>query len=371
MQSMATKLRPPGGLKPVGTKLARPVGGLRPPSGSGLRKSSESPGNNTRPSSQPPPGVRKPGHQGQTKSVAKSLSPAVVPQPASNGTVEALEIGDRVLVNGKAGELAFIGSTQFAKGTWAGIILDSKDGKNNGSVNGVQYFQCEPSRGLFAKAEKVKFVSRGGSHGSAPPPEQGQTTKPSVSAATATTNLQEQFQVGDRVTVDNQKEGVIGFLGATQFAKGVWVGVILDSPEGKNNGSVNGVQYFDCEANYGLFTRPNKLDLVSKANAAASSTTNTTTDSTSSLDPPSSKTPVQQAEGMQRSAQLTPVDLKALRDKLNIGDQVLVSGVKEGILRFLGPTEFAKGIWVGVELPEPMGKNDGAISGKRFVCLFN
>ena len=59
------------------------------------------------------------------------------------------------------------------------------------------------------------------------------------------------------------------------------------------------------------------------------------------------------------------MDLKTLHEKLKIGDQVLVGGVKEGVLRFLGTTEFAKGIWVGVELPEPMGKNDGAISGKR------
>ncbi|KAL3195571.1 hypothetical protein MRX96_045621 [Rhipicephalus microplus] len=58
---------------------------------------------------------------------------------------------------------------------------------------------------------------------------------------------------------------------------------------------------------------------------------------------------------------------------LRVGDRVIVnasSGMKAGTLRFIGPTEFATGQWAGVELDDPVGKNDGSVAGKKyFRCL--
>ncbi|KJH41394.1 CAP-Gly domain protein [Dictyocaulus viviparus] len=64
----------------------------------------------------------------------------------------------------------------------------------------------------------------------------------------------------------------------------------------------------------------------------------------------------------------------------DIGDRVVVSGGKHGTVRFIGETEFAQGVWAGIELEQPLGKNDGSLqacapkrhlhfAGKRyFTC---
>ena len=38
-----------------------------------------------------------------------------------------------------------------------------------------------------------------------------------------------------------------------------WVGIELDEPTGRNDGSVNGVRHFTCEKNKGVFARPEKV----------------------------------------------------------------------------------------------------------------
>lgn len=54
----------------------------------------------------------------------------------------------------------------------------------------------------------------------------------------------------------NDLEGTVRFYGATDFHPGTWVGVELNEPMGKNDGSVAGVSYFTCKDKFGLFTQP-------------------------------------------------------------------------------------------------------------------
>ncbi|WFD20826.1 hypothetical protein MCAP1_003080 [Malassezia caprae] len=65
---------------------------------------------------------------------------------------------------------------------------------------------------------------------------------------------------GARCIVDTgdrfERRGTIRFAGPTQFAPGVWIGVELDEPVGKNDGSVQGVRYFATRMRHGTFIRP-------------------------------------------------------------------------------------------------------------------
>ncbi|KIK63885.1 hypothetical protein GYMLUDRAFT_40972 [Collybiopsis luxurians FD-317 M1] len=52
-----------------------------------------------------------------------------------------------------------------------------------------------------------------------------------------------------------------------------------------------------------------------------------------------------------------------------LGTIVQVSNVGRGVVRFSGPTDFKPGKWIGIELEEQRGKNDGSVAGvKYFNC---
>ncbi|KAF8735161.1 hypothetical protein AX14_002617 [Amanita brunnescens Koide BX004] len=45
---------------------------------------------------------------------------------------------------------------------------------------------------------------------------------------------------------------------------------------------------------------------------------------------------------------------------------------KRGTVRYVGEPKFSKGIWIGIEYDEPIGKNDGSVQGERyFTCSQN
>ncbi|XP_069611704.1 CAP-Gly domain-containing linker protein 1 isoform X3 [Ranitomeya imitator] len=223
------------------------------------------------------------------------------------------------------------------------------------------------------------------------------STKPVEKAASAPAveapeGFVDDFRVGEHVWVNGNKPGFIQFLGETQFAPGQWAGIVLDESIGKNDGSVGGVRYFQCEALRGIFTRPSKLSrkpLEDETNgdqtaSRATSPTSMSSSNVVSSMPASMATPLKStttSKEYNTPAQLSNLtrttsesisnlseagSVKKGERELKLGDRVLVSGSKAGVIRFLGETDFAKGEWCGVELDEPLGKNDGAVAGTRY-----
>lgn len=149
----------------------------------------------------------------------------------------------------------------------------------------------------------------------------------------------EQFKIGDRVWVNGNKPGVIQFLGETQFAPGQWAGIVLDESIGKNDGSVSGVRYFECEPLKGIFTRPSKLSCTegeadgtttAPPSRAASPTPSTTSVSASTKRPASPTKTATPASDLVRSKSESVSNLSETGSvkkgdrELKINDRVLV-----------------------------------------------
>ncbi|XP_026473795.1 kinesin-like protein KIF13B [Ctenocephalides felis] len=78
-------------------------------------------------------------------------------------TPDWVVVGESVLIRpyNTSGVIAFVGSTHFQPGTWVGVALDTPTGKNDGMVQGIQYFSCKPKHGIFVRAEKLIQDRRG------------------------------------------------------------------------------------------------------------------------------------------------------------------------------------------------------------------
>ncbi|XP_077586779.1 CAP-Gly domain-containing linker protein 4 [Stigmatopora nigra] len=396
-----------------------------------------------------------------------------------------IQLGDRVMIAGqKVGTLQFCGNTEFSSGFWAGVVLDKPEGKNDGSVAGVQYFTCQYKHGVFAPLATIskplqkykrgnkmstsarqrqidlssissKSISRLGGlshslssssssvesrHGRRPRPrphyrqsltpvaqqenssQSHRATSPlsiySLPAAAAnataagrrsqTTSASSsvyggpEVRLGDRVLVIGQRTGVVHFYGKTSFAPGHWLGITLDTPSGKNDGSVGGVRYFHCSPGHGVFVPPSRVQRIhgsvdclselssSHLNHASISGTIRRSFSTSSAialtkeksrrnpaprsRPKSTKS--RSKSHRQRWSLLNAVGGKSSglgsnnQVRLHEGTQVLLNSANEmASVRYMGTTDFAPGIWLGLELRGPKGKNDGSVGDRRyFTC---
>ena len=268
---------------------------------------------------------------------------AATPRRSLTGEVRvSVDVGDRVWVGGtKSGVVVFVGPTQFAVGEWVGVELDDAVGKNDGSVNGVRYFTCSPLHGVFAKAAKLMKQPAADDA-----PESGV-----ASAATSQSSI--------NVTSDGNGASKLEIMSPSDLNVTAQTedNTVLDSPSS---------------------------DLpVDVTTMLSSSTVSDAAFAGSSEMPP----PLQQEKQTKRGmiprpthgsiaslhqgsvagsfTDLTSVTDGAVKPSVKVGDRVVVSGHKVGMVRYVGTTEFAEGDWVGVELDEARGKNDGSVQGKR------
>ncbi|XP_055672222.1 CAP-Gly domain-containing linker protein 4 isoform X4 [Falco peregrinus] len=302
-----------------------------------------------------------------------------------------LKLGDRVVIAGqKVGTLRFCGTTEFASGQWAGIELDEPEGKNNGSVGRVQYFKCAPKRGIFAPLSKISKASdhrksfvRSSSLRSSP-----LVKSKKIDVTHVTSKVNSGLNVAKKDSA-SETSFMTANRGKNAPAKdGFWCGIELDKPHGKNDGSVGGVQYFSCLPRYGIFAPPSR---VQRLTGSLDSLTETSSGRISHAFPgfrrSLSTTSASSQKEINRRNSFVRSKSSVLRRswsstsaastegpvKLHEGSQVLLTSSNEmGTIRYIGPTDFAPGIWLGLELRSAKGKNDGSVGERRyFTCKLN
>eukprot|EP01119_Soliformovum_irregulare_P016512 TRINITY_DN4785_c0_g1_i2.p1 TRINITY_DN4785_c0_g1~~TRINITY_DN4785_c0_g1_i2.p1 ORF type:complete len:503 (-),score=154.40 TRINITY_DN4785_c0_g1_i2:22-1530(-) len=95
-----------------------------------------------------------------------------------------------------------------------------------------------------------------------PPPVKRHVTSPRVPTVNVSPGEGE-ITLGKIATLNNGKRGIIRYYGKVLDQPVPWVGIELNKPEGKNNGSLQGKTYFVCRDNYGLFVPLNRVVRVS------------------------------------------------------------------------------------------------------------
>ncbi|KAM6453880.1 kinesin-like protein KIF13A isoform 5-T5 [Liasis olivaceus] len=65
--------------------------------------------------------------------------------------------------------------------------------------------------------------------------------------------------VGEQVYVDDNKTGIVRYIGPVDFSTGTWVGIELHVQMGKHDGTIKGREYFHCKPQHGIFIRPECL----------------------------------------------------------------------------------------------------------------
>ncbi|OMJ17306.1 Tubulin-folding cofactor B [Smittium culicis] len=115
-----------------------------------------------------------------------------------------------------------------------------------------QYEQRQDTVAAFKKRNKI---GRFGEQQAATPHQDSETIE----------ELKARMSLNSRCEVKMTNEGLarrgtVRFVGKTEFASGLWVGVEYDEPLGKNDGSISGIRYFSCADKYGAFVRPNTVE---------------------------------------------------------------------------------------------------------------
>ena len=99
------------------------------------------------------------------------------------------KVGDSLVFLRMNAIIRYIGTYHEKPGTWIGIEVDVPKGKNNGTIQGVKYFECKPNHGFFLSTETFLKALKQNAHKSEKKPEQAQTDGSKLKPSRSKTDL--------------------------------------------------------------------------------------------------------------------------------------------------------------------------------------
>lgn len=131
----------------------------------------------------------------------------------------------------------------------------------DGTFKGKEFFKCDPGRGYFTSAKSVHEVLKRAPKSANSEENLQKQRSDSLSIDDDYKSAPGKYKVGDKVRLHRGKVGTIKYIGKTSFAKGVVVGLELNSWNEKgNDGSMNGKRYFSTRGpGWGYFTKPDSI----------------------------------------------------------------------------------------------------------------
>eukprot|EP00485_Elphidium_margaritaceum_P002877 CAMPEP_0202702402 /NCGR_PEP_ID=MMETSP1385-20130828/15384_1 /ASSEMBLY_ACC=CAM_ASM_000861 /TAXON_ID=933848 /ORGANISM="Elphidium margaritaceum" /LENGTH=991 /DNA_ID=CAMNT_0049360043 /DNA_START=157 /DNA_END=3132 /DNA_ORIENTATION=- len=145
---------------------------------------------------------------------------------------DKLYVGDKILLaNRRSGKVTSLGPKPDKEGIWVRVVMDPVH------TNSDKMFDDKnpKNKTIWVPIQRVdKIISHGKKF---------------------------DLTIDDRVFERKKRiAGTIKYVGPTHFDKGVWFGVALDSPKGKNNGTVKKKFYFFSEPNHGVMLPYKRLE---------------------------------------------------------------------------------------------------------------
>jgi len=296
---------------------------------------------------------------------------------------DEIKVGDRVNVKDLVandgtnktrsclGTVRFVGSVDFVKGDnkWFGIELDEPLGRHDGTVEEIRYFAAADDHGVFVTdARLIKLHNQ--------PPKPGKTISDEHESQTFSMNYHtledslettptlpsEEEPANERSRSKSPSSSSNGTKtsGGDHKPRPLRRSLSMQHRASKANGSVTSTSAGRPPSSNG----PNSIISTQGFNRKNSEQIGNGSENNSS---PRSAT----SDSWHTVGAVHPNKFqmkKSPRKKyIDVGTTVICIHTKEmGVVKYVGRTDFAPGIWLGMELRNPKGKHDGQIGGRRY-----